>query len=178
MLPLAADDFSKTDGLSTYICQPIRQGSPDAGNMSTLEKNGKADPRGRKPVNTHLVTGSGKKRLLENLKERMSDGQQAFVICPVIEAAEEQDLKNAMDLAEKLTRVLTPPFRIGLIHGRLPAGERERGMEDFRKGRIDLLVGTTVLEVGVHVPRATVMIIEHPERFGLAQIHQLRGRST
>ncbi|MBN2126343.1 MAG: DNA helicase RecG, partial [Deltaproteobacteria bacterium] len=83
---------------------------------------------------------------------------------------------NAVDMAENLTRLFSPDFRVGLIHGRLPAEEKIGVMEGFRGGRIHLLVGTTVLEVGVHAPRATVMIIEHPERFGLAQLHQLRGR--
>jgi ATP-dependent DNA helicase RecG len=79
-------------------------------------------------------------------------------------------------MAERLEKILSPPFRIGLVHGRLPPDQREAVMNDFRKGMIDLLVGTTVIEVGVHVPKATVMVIEHPERFGLAQLHQLRGR--
>jgi ATP-dependent DNA helicase RecG len=133
-------------------------------------------PPGHRPATTCLVRGPEKRKLLEILKERMSTRQQAFVICPVIQGAEDTAMKNAVDMAEKLKKILTPPFRIGLIHGRLPPHEREGVMEDFRKGRINLLVGTTVLEVGVHVPGATVMIIEHPERFGLAQIHQLRGR--
>jgi ATP-dependent DNA helicase RecG len=133
-------------------------------------------PEGHKPVITHLVTESEKRSVFETLKERMSAGQQAFVICPVIEGSEELDLKNALEMAEKLKKIFLPPFRIGLVHGRLSSDEREKVMGDFRKGRIHLLVGTTVIEVGVHVPRATVMVIEHPERFGLAQLHQLRGR--
>jgi ATP-dependent DNA helicase RecG len=133
-------------------------------------------PEGRKPVITHLVTESAKRRVFETLKQRMSAGQQAFVICPVIEGSEDMDLKNALEMAEQLKKILSPPFRIGLVHGRLSTDEREAAMNHFRKGRIHLLVGTTVIEVGVHVPRATVMVIEHPERFGLAQLHQLRGR--
>ena len=133
-------------------------------------------PEGRKPVVTHLVTEGEKRRVFETLKRRMSAGQQAFVICPVIEGSEEMDLKNALEMAEKLEKIFLPPFRIGLVHGRLSPDEREAVMNDFRQGRIHLLVGTTVIEVGVHVPMATVMVIEHPERFGLAQLHQLRGR--
>ena len=133
-------------------------------------------PEGRKPVATHLVTEAEKRRVFETFKGRMSAGQQAFVICPVIEGSEELDLKNALEMAEKLKKIFLPPFRIGLVHGRLSPDEREAVMNDFRKGRIHLLVGTTVIEVGVHVPMATVMVIEHPERFGLAQLHQLRGR--
>jgi ATP-dependent DNA helicase RecG len=86
------------------------------------------------------------------------------------------DLKNAAEMASQLKKILKPKFQVGLIHGRLPPDERERVMEQFRKGMTQLLVGTTVIEVGVHVPNATVMVIEHPERFGLAQLHQLRGR--
>ena len=103
-------------------------------------------------------------------------GQQAFVICPVIEGSEEADLKSAVEMDERLKKILSPPFRIGLMHGRLAALEKDSVMGDFRCGKIHVLVGTTVVEVGVHVPAATVMIVEHPERFGLAQLHQLRGR--
>ena len=136
----------------------------------------KGYPAGHKPVVTRLIPEREKRRVLEILKERMSAGHQAFVICPVIEGSEDADLKNAVEMAQKLRKILQPSFRIGLIHGRLSSDERGQTMNDFRKGLIDLLVGTTVIEVGVHVPRATTMIIEHPERFGLAQIHQLRGR--
>jgi ATP-dependent DNA helicase RecG len=106
----------------------------------------------------------------------MCEGQQAMVICPVIEGSEDADLRNALDMYAKLRKIFTPPFRIGLIHGRLSPEKKDQVMDQFRKGRIDLLVGTTVIEVGVHVPGATVMVVEHPERFGLAQLHQLRGR--
>jgi len=133
-------------------------------------------PEGHRPVVTHVVTEDQKRKVFETLKQRMSAGQQAFVICPVIEGAEDVDLKNALEMDEKLKKIFSPPFRIGLVHGRLSPDEREEVMNGFRKGLIHLLVGTTVIEVGVHVPRATVMVIEHPERFGLAQLHQLRGR--
>jgi len=133
-------------------------------------------PKGRLPVLTQMAKEGEKRMLFDSLIRRLSQGQQAFVICPVIEGSEDADLKNAVEMAERLRKVLRPRFRIGLIHGRLSADEREAVMHDFRKGAIDLLVGTTVIEVGVHVPGATVMIIEHPERFGLAQLHQLRGR--
>jgi ATP-dependent DNA helicase RecG len=106
----------------------------------------------------------------------MSAGQQAFVICPVIEESEDQDLKGALEMEKRLKKILSPPFRIDIIHGRLSPDERERVMKAFHRGETDLLVGTTIIEVGVDVPDATVMIVEHPERFGLAQLHQLRGR--
>lgn len=133
-------------------------------------------PEGHRPVTTLLVTEDDKRLVFETVTSRMSAGQQVFVICPVIDGSEEGDLKNAVEMADRLEKAYGPAFRIGLIHGRLSPEERDRVMDGFRKGRIRLLVGTTVLEVGVHVPEATVMIIEHPERFGLAQLHQLRGR--
>jgi ATP-dependent DNA helicase RecG len=133
-------------------------------------------PAGHKPVLTRLVNERDKRRVFLFLKKRLSLGQKAFVICPVIEGSEETDLKNASETAEKLEKLLSPRFRVGLMHGRLADHEKESVMEDFRRGAVHLLVGTTVVEVGVHVPAATVMIIEHPERFGLAQLHQLRGR--
>jgi ATP-dependent DNA helicase RecG len=133
-------------------------------------------PKGRREVVTRVVTEGEKRDLFELVKRRLHEGHQAFVICPVIEGSEDQDLKNAVEMAENLRKVLSPPFRVGLIHGRLSPDVKETIMADFRNTLIDLLVGTTVIEVGVHVPKATVMIIEHPERFGLAQLHQLRGR--
>lgn len=133
-------------------------------------------PAGRRPVRTRLVTGGEKRKVLDSLKRRLGMGQQAFVICPVVEESEEMDLRGATETASRLEKLLSPSFRVGLIHGRLAAREKDSVMADFRNGKIHVLVGTTVVEVGVHVPSATVMIIEHPERFGLAQLHQLRGR--
>jgi ATP-dependent DNA helicase RecG len=117
-----------------------------------------------------------KKEVFETVKQAMASKQQCFVLCPAIESSEEIDLKNVVDMAERLKKLLTPPYRVGVIHGRMDPQERENIMDRFRKGGIDLLVATTVIEVGIHVPGATVMVIEDPERFGLAQLHQLRGR--
>jgi ATP-dependent DNA helicase RecG len=133
-------------------------------------------PRGHVPASARLVAEAEKREVFDFLRARLSQGDQAFVICPVIEGSEELDLKSATDMALRLTKILSPPYRVGLMHGRLPPREREAVMAAFRAGRIHLLIGTTVVEVGVHVPKATLMIIEHPERFGLAQLHQLRGR--
>jgi ATP-dependent DNA helicase RecG len=133
-------------------------------------------PEGHIPVATYLVEEQQKRQVFETLRQRMSAGQQAFVICPVIEESEEQDLKSAREMAERLRKILSPPFQIGVIHGRLSTDEKDKVMSAFHKGEIDLLVGTTVIEVGIDVSNATVMVIEHPERFGLAQLHQLRGR--
>jgi ATP-dependent DNA helicase RecG len=133
-------------------------------------------PKGRMPVVTRLVNKPEKKWAFETLKECLKSGRQAFVICPVIEETEDSDLKGAQDMYDRLKKLLCPEYRIGLVHGRMLSDARERMMHDFYKGHIDLLVATTVVEVGVHVPNATLMVIEHPERFGLAQLHQLRGR--
>jgi ATP-dependent DNA helicase RecG len=133
-------------------------------------------PEGHLPVMTCLVEKNQKRSVYNTVKQRMSLEQQAIVICPVIEGTEDADLKNALEMHSKLKKLFTPPYRVGLIHGRLSSDEKERVMERFRKGRINLLVGTTVIEVGVHAPGATVMVVEHPERFGLTQLHQLRGR--
>jgi ATP-dependent DNA helicase RecG len=133
-------------------------------------------PRGHVPASARLASETEKREVFDFLRARLRQEDQAFVICPVIEGSEELDLKNATDMARNLAKILSPPYRVGLMHGRLPPQEREAVMADFRAGRIHLLVGTTVVEVGVHVPNATLMIIEHPERFGLAQLHQLRGR--
>ena len=133
-------------------------------------------PEGHQPVMTCLVEKNKKRSVYDTLKQKLSLEQQAIVICPVIEGTEDADLKNALGMHSKLKKLFTPPYRVGLIHGRLSFDEKDRVMEQFRKGRINLLVGTTAIEVGVHAPGATVIVVEHPERFGLTQLHQLRGR--
>ena len=133
-------------------------------------------PEGRMPVVTRVAGPKDKKDLYRSLLTRLSAGQQAMVVCPVVEGCEDSDLKSAEEMYSALRRLLGSRFRIGLVHGRLPADRKDDVMEKFRNGRVDLLVGTTVMEVGLHAPGATMIIVEHPERFGLAQLHQLRGR--
>ncbi|MBU2499006.1 MAG: ATP-dependent DNA helicase RecG, partial [Proteobacteria bacterium] len=133
-------------------------------------------PAGRMPVVTLAVPPEEKREVFEALKDRLAKGEQAFVICPVIEGSEDLDLKDATEMAERLKKILSPPYQVGLVHGRLSPEKREAIMAQFRKGLLHILVATTVIEVGIHVPTATLMIIEHPERFGLSQLHQLRGR--
>jgi ATP-dependent DNA helicase RecG len=133
-------------------------------------------PQGRARRTTYLSFPKEKAAVFTKLKEKLAAGQQAFVICPAIEESDEADFKNVMDMAQKLEKLLSPTYRVGLIHGRLADEQREKVMEQFRQGRVHLLVSTTLIEVGIHVPNATVMIIEQAERFGLAQLHQLRGR--
>ncbi|MFZ1908055.1 MAG: helicase-related protein, partial [Burkholderiales bacterium] len=109
------------------------------------------------------------------IRAACAEGQQAYWVCPVIEESKEGELKTALDTYETLTREL-PQLRVGLVHGRLAAADKAAAMDAFAAGRVQLLVATTVIEVGVDVPNASLMVIEHAERFGLAQLHQLRGR--
>jgi len=115
-------------------------------------------------------------RAFEFVREKVRRGGQAYVVYPVIEEGGKLDLKAAVRMFEQLSRNVFPEFRVGLLHGRLPSEEKEDVMRRFKQGEIQILVSTTVVEVGVDVPNATVMLIEHAERFGLSQLHQLRGR--
>lgn len=133
-------------------------------------------PANRLPVITRLVPRDRKRQVYDIVKKRMAKGEQALVICPVIDAGEDEELRNALEMSRKLQILFTPPFRVAMIHGRMPSQEKDRIMDAFRRGEIHLLVGTTVVEVGIHAPGATVLVVEQPERFGLAQLHQLRGR--
>jgi ATP-dependent DNA helicase RecG len=135
----------------------------------------KAKPAGRGSVRSAVRTGSQRERVLEFVREQCLAGRQAYVVLPVIEETEKSDLRAATTMAESLT-ARWPELAIGLVHGRLPADARDRVMQDFRAGAVQVLVATTVVEVGIDVPNATIMLIENPERFGLAQLHQLRGR--
>ncbi len=133
-------------------------------------------PPGRKPVTTALRRETARARVLEFIDEQISRGRQGYIVYPIIDESENSYLKAATTMFESLK---TGPFgarRMALLHGRIHAAEREEIMRRFRDGEIDLLVATTVIEVGIDVANATVMLIEHPERFGLSQLHQLRGR--
>ncbi|MBW1819767.1 MAG: ATP-dependent DNA helicase RecG [Deltaproteobacteria bacterium] len=133
-------------------------------------------PKDRLPVVTRLVSEDMKRDVYEAMAAALSRGRQAMVVCPVIETSEDNELKDAVQMAEGLRKLFEPRFKVGLVHGRLPADEKDLIMERFRRREIQILVGTTVIEVGIHAPDATLMVVEHPERFGLAQLHQLRGR--
>jgi len=132
-------------------------------------------PPGRRPVATRLVAEARRGEVLARIREACAEGQQAYWVCPVIEESQEGDLQTALDTFVALTREL-PQLRVGLVHGRLSAAEKAAALEAFAAGAVQLLVATTVIEVGVDVPSASLMVIEHAERFGLAQLHQLRGR--
>jgi ATP-dependent DNA helicase RecG len=126
-------------------------------------------------VATRLVSDNRRAEVLKRIREACAEGQQAYWVCPVIEESRDGDLQTAVETYETLGRELKP-LRVGLLHGRLPAEEKAAVMKAFAGGRLNVLVATTVIEVGVDVPNASLMVIEHAERFGLAQLHQLRGR--
>ncbi len=132
-------------------------------------------PAGRRPVATGVRSGAERQRVFAFLREQALAGRQAYVVYPVIEESERLDVRAAATMAAELGRRLAP-VKVGLVHGRMKAEERDRVMRGFRDGGIGVLVATTVVEVGIDVPGATIMLIEHAERFGLAQLHQLRGR--
>ncbi|MGH7593262.1 MAG: ATP-dependent DNA helicase RecG [Gemmatimonadales bacterium] len=135
----------------------------------------KSRPPGRGVVRTALRTPAHRNRVFEFVRASALEGRQVYIVLPVIEESERADLRAAETMATALT-AKWPAVRIGLVHGRLKSPERDRVMRAFRDGEVQVLVATTVIEVGIDVPNATVMVIEHPERFGLAQLHQLRGR--
>jgi ATP-dependent DNA helicase RecG len=132
-------------------------------------------PPGRKPIATKVVKASRRDEVISGLQSWLSKGLQAYWVCPLIEESEALQLQTAVESFEQLTQAL-PEFKVGLVHGRLKAEEKAAVMAAFKANEIQLLVATTVIEVGVDVPNAALMVIEHAERFGYAQIHQLRGR--
>lgn len=132
-------------------------------------------PKGRQPIETYAVTGKLRERAFGFIKEQLLQGRQAYIVCPMIDE-NENELQAVSVYAEKLQNGDFKEYKIGLLHGKLLASQKENIMAEFKAGNIDLLVSTTVVEVGVDVPNATVMLIENSERFGLSQLHQLRGR--
>ena len=140
--------------------------------VSTLDER----PAGRLPITTVSRPESARGRVFAFVRHQIEAGRQAYIVYPVIEESEKMDLKAATVMFDQLSASVFADRRMALLHGRVPADERDRVMRAFRDGEIDILVATTVIEVGIDVPNATVMLIEHPERFGLSQLHQLRGR--
>ncbi len=132
-------------------------------------------PKGRKPILTYWVKHSMMERVLGFIRRELSFGRQAYVICPLIEESEKLDVQNAIDLHRELEQELSE-FKVGLLHGRLPSDDKENVMREFSENCLQLLVSTTVIEVGVDVPNSTLMVIYDADRFGLSQLHQLRGR--
>ncbi|QGT99073.1 ATP-dependent DNA helicase RecG [Candidatus Syntrophocurvum alkaliphilum] len=132
-------------------------------------------PPGRKPIKTIYIKREFRNRAYNFLKEQLKKGSQAYVVCPLVEESELQELKAVTTLYEELKEKFSE-YKIGLIHGRMPSKEKELFMNQFKNGSFKILVATTVIEVGVDIPNASIMLIEHAERFGLSQLHQLRGR--
>lgn len=133
-------------------------------------------PPGRTPVETKVYAESRRSLVYSAIREEVHKGRQAYVIYPLVEESEKSDLKAATQMAEHLANDIFPDLRIGILHGRMKPEEKEAVMRSFKLRELDILVATTVIEVGIDVPNATMMVIEHSERFGLSQLHQLRGR--
>ncbi|MFZ4708618.1 MAG: ATP-dependent DNA helicase RecG, partial [Zwartia sp.] len=132
-------------------------------------------PPGRTPVVTKLISNARRDEVLSHVAQACATGQQVYWVCPLVQESESLDLQTAVDTHLALTEAL-PDYTVGLVHGQLPTAEKAAVMKAFREAHINVLVSTTVIEVGVDVPNASLMVIEHAERFGLAQLHQLRGR--
>jgi len=133
-------------------------------------------PPGRKPVKTYAVDESMRERINNFIRKKVAEGRQVYIVCPLVEESEEIEAKAATDLAERIAKHDFSDLKVGLIHGKMKPKEKDAVMRSFVEGKTDILVSTTVIEVGVNVPNATVMVVENAERFGLAQLHQLRGR--
>ena len=132
-------------------------------------------PPGRQKIETYAVSSALRKRAYTYIKKHIDEGRQGYIICPLVEEGE-TDLVAAKEFAEKLQDGFFRDYNVGLMHGKLKPKDKKQVMEDFSSGKIDILVSTTVIEVGVDVPNAVIMVIENAERFGLSQLHQLRGR--
>jgi ATP-dependent DNA helicase RecG len=133
-------------------------------------------PPNRKKIDTYAVTKGMEQRVNNFVKKQVDEGRQAYIVCPLVEENEEMDLKSVIELANKYKTEIFPEYRVEYLHGKMRPKEKDAIMEEFKNGNIDILISTTVIEVGVNVPNASLMIIENAERFGLAQLHQLRGR--
>lgn len=133
-------------------------------------------PADRLPIKNCVVGTSFRPKAYEFIKKEVENGRQAYVICPQVEEGEQEDLENVVDYTEKLRAALPSTIQVAYLHGKMKSSEKNRIMEEFAAHNIDVLVSTTVIEVGINVPNATVMMVENAERFGLAQLHQLRGR--
>lgn len=135
-------------------------------------------PPNRKTIETFAVTKRMEERINNFIKKQVDEGRQAYIVCPLVEDSEEEDtdLKSVITLYETCQKEIFPDYRVDYIHGKMKPKEKDEIMERFKKGEIDILISTTVIEVGVDVPNASIMVIEDAQRFGLAQLHQLRGR--
>lgn len=133
-------------------------------------------PKGRLPIKNCVVNTSFRQKAYDFIEKQVAQGRQAYVICPMVESGIMDDLENVVDYAGKLREALSPSIQIGYLHGKMTPSKKNQIMEEFAKGNLQVLVSTTVIEVGINVPNATVMMVENADRFGLATLHQLRGR--
>jgi ATP-dependent DNA helicase RecG len=133
-------------------------------------------PAGRQPIQTNMLSGRERRSAYDLMKREIAKGQQVYIVLPLIEESEKLDLRSAIAEQERLATSVFPEFRVGLLHGRMSSAEKDAAITAFRDNEMEILVATTVIEVGVDVPNATVMMIVNAERFGLSQLHQLRGR--
>lgn len=133
-------------------------------------------PPNRQKIDTFAVTASKEERVNNFIKGQIDEGRQAYVVCPLVEESDEINAKSVLEIAEKYKNEIFKDYRVESIHGKLNKKDKEAIMEEFKNGKIDILISTTVIEVGVDVPNASIMVIENAERFGLATLHQLRGR--
>ena len=133
-------------------------------------------PPNRKKIDTFAVTKSMEQRVNAFIKKQIEEGRQVYVVCPLVEETEEINAKAVLELAEKYKKEIFSEYRVEYLHGKMRPKEKDLIMQEFKDGNIDILISTTVIEVGVNVPNASIMVVENAERFGLAQLHQLRGR--
>ena len=133
-------------------------------------------PPGRTPISTAMITGSNRDEAYDLIRQEVDKGQRAYVVLPLVEESEKMDLRSAVDVHRQLADEVFPDLQVGLLHGRLASADKQAVIRAFAAGETNVLVSTTVVEVGVDVPEASVMVIDHADRFGLAQLHQLRGR--
>ncbi len=133
-------------------------------------------PPGKKPIKTKVFYEKSRERVYEIIRKEVKKGNQAFIVYPLVEESEALDLKDATSMAAHLQKDIFPELRVGLVHGRMKGTEKDAIMADFKERALDILVSTTVIEVGIDIPTASLMVVEHAERFGLSQLHQLRGR--
>jgi ATP-dependent DNA helicase RecG len=133
-------------------------------------------PPGRTPIRTSLLPSSQRQQAYDLIRSEVAQGQRAYVVLPLVEDSETSDLRSAVEVHGQLSAEVFPDLQVGLLHGRLASADKQAAIAAFARGDTQVLVSTTVVEVGVDVPEASVMVIEHAERFGLAQLHQLRGR--
>jgi ATP-dependent DNA helicase RecG len=162
VLVMTATPIPRTLGLTAY-------GDLDTSIMREL-------PPGRRPIKTTVRPEERREEIYELMRRQLDEGRQAYVIYPLVEESEKVDLRAATEMADHLSQDVFPAYRVGLLHGRMKQDAKDRVMGAFARGELDILVATTVVEVGVDVANATFMLIEHGERFGLSQLHQLRGR--